>query len=63
MQAFSAVDSFRFAGEDKSSAYVKFMAHEPSGDALVNTIRQAIRAQNPGAVPFEVALLSSDKQD
>lgn len=57
------MDSFRFAGEDKSSAYVKFMAHEPSGESLVNSIRQAITAQNPSAAPFEVALLSSGKQD
>ena len=36
------MSDFRFTDDEKSTAYVKFMAHEESGDALVDTIRKAL---------------------
>jgi len=42
LKAYSSVSDFRFTDDEKSTAYVKFMAHEESGDALVDTIRKAL---------------------
>jgi len=60
VQAFSSVSDFKFTCDEKSNAYVKFMAHEASGDVLISQMKEKLNASQP--IPFEVCLKSDDKQ-
>jgi len=42
LKAIAFVHDFKFTSDDRSTAYVKFMAHEPGSDSLINAIRTVL---------------------